>query len=85
MLIGLLKRQIEKNLGEQLLAVIEITLVIIIIGSSGPVVGHTLWDQEVPGSIPARGTANFLEQEIKVALLRFTRCKGYLRSEAMQL
>ena len=39
---------------------------------SGLVIGRALWDREVPGSIPARGTSNFLEQEINPILLHFT-------------
>ena len=34
-----------------------------------PVVGRSPRDREVPGSIPARGVANFLEQEIYLTLL----------------
>ena len=41
-------------------------------GSSGLLVGCALWDREVPGSILARGTAYFLEQEINPILLHFT-------------
>ena len=42
----------------------------IITGSSGPVVRRALLDRGVPGSILARGTANFFEQEINPTSLQ---------------
>ena len=41
--------------------------------------GRTLRDREVPGLIPVRGTANFLEQEIYLRLLLSTQVNKWVR------